>query len=60
MALIRLVGIVVFFQLAQAEAGAVVHGHFDGGAGIVVDGDVLEGGHEADFLSGSSWSFMYL
>ena len=39
----NLVGrIVVFFQLAQVQARAVVHRDFDGRAGIVFDVDVLE------------------
>ena len=42
--------VVLFFQLAQAQARAVVHRHFDRGSGIVFDGDVFEERHEADFL----------
>ena len=42
--------VVVFFQFAQMQAGAVVHGDFDRCAGIVLDVDFFEVGDEADIL----------
>ena len=42
-------GVVVLMQLAQTQVRAVVQLHVDSGVGIVVDGDVFEVGHEADF-----------
>ena len=48
---LNLIGrVVVLFQLAQVQAGTVVHRDFDGRAGIVLDGNVLEVGDEADVL----------
>ena len=42
--------VVLFFQLAQAQTGAIVHGYFHGGSGVVFHGNVFEDGHEAHFL----------
>ena len=42
--------VVALFQLLQIQLRPVVHRHFLGGAGRVIDGDVLEEGDKAHLL----------
>src|SRR6185312_5608365 len=44
--------VVAVVQLAQPQVRAVVHGHVVGGTRVVIDGDVLEEGHESGFGNG--------
>ena len=43
-------GVVLFLEFPQAKARTIVHRNFHRGTWVVVNGDVLERWHEANFL----------